>query len=79
MMGRTVEEAVQKALDQLGVGREDVEVDVLDEGRGGILGIGAAEAKVRVELRHGDVLDLSKETLETLLRGMGVSATVDIK
>jgi len=78
MMGRTVEEAVQKALDQLGVGREDVEVDVLDEGRGGILGIGAAEAKVRVELRHGDVLDLSKETLETLLRGMGVSATVDI-
>ena len=76
--GKTVEEAVQKALDQLGVDRDDVEVEVLDEGRGGILGIGSAEAKVRVELLHGDVVDLSKETLETLLRGMGVQATVDL-
>ena len=57
---------------------DDVEVDVLDEGRGGILGIGSAEARVRVELLHGDVVDLSKETLETLLSGMGVDATVDL-
>jgi len=46
--GKTVEEATQKALEQLGVSREEVEVTVVKEGRRGILGLGAEEAKILV-------------------------------
>ncbi len=47
--GKTVEEAVQKALQRLGLGREEVKVTVLKEGKHGILGLGTEEAVVRVE------------------------------
>jgi spoIIIJ-associated protein len=45
-----VDEAVQIALDQLNVSRDKVKVVVLSEGRSGILGLGAEEARVSVEL-----------------------------
>jgi spoIIIJ-associated protein len=45
---RTVEEAIQIALDQLGVSRDQVEISVVKEGKAGILGIGSDEAVVRV-------------------------------
>ncbi len=55
---RTVDEAVTIALDQLSASRNEVKVDVLSEGRSGILGIGAEEARVRVELlASGNVAD----------------------
>ncbi|MBM3940742.1 MAG: protein jag, partial [SAR202 cluster bacterium] len=46
--GRTVEEAIEIALLELGADRAEVAVDVLSKGRTGILGIGAEPAKVRV-------------------------------
>jgi spoIIIJ-associated protein len=48
--GKTVEEATQKALEQLGVSREEVEVTVVKEGKRGVLGLGAEEAVVKVQL-----------------------------
>lgn len=78
MTGRTVEEAIEKALKQLGVEREDVEIVVVDEGRAGILGLGSQPALVRVQLRSADVVDLAKETIEGLLRAMGVAAFVSL-
>jgi spoIIIJ-associated protein len=45
-----VEEATQKALEQLGVSREEVEVTVVKEGKRGVLGLGAEEAVVKVQL-----------------------------
>lgn len=77
--GKTVEDALDKALSQLGVGRDEVEVVVVDKGRAGVFGIGAEEARVRVQLKQSeplDPIDLAKETIESLLRAMGVSATV---
>ena len=47
---KTVEEAIQLALEELGASRDEVEVDVLSEGKRGILGVGAEEATVRVRL-----------------------------
>lgn len=44
----TVEEAVEAGLAQLGLKRNDVIVDVIDEGSKGILGLGAREAVVRL-------------------------------
>ena len=46
--GKTPEEAIEAALDQLGVGRDEVEIDVVSAGRGGLLGIGSEPAVVRV-------------------------------
>ena len=47
---KTVDDAVQRALHQLGMTRSQVDVTVLSEGRPGIFGIGATEAEVRVSL-----------------------------
>jgi len=48
---KTVDEAVEQALRQLGVPRSEVEIVVLKEGRLGFLGFGAEDAVVRVALR----------------------------
>ena len=50
--GRTVDEAVDAALDELGVHAEDVEVEILEEPKPGFLGrFGGSEARIRVRLK----------------------------
>lgn len=46
--GRTVDEAIREALLRMGLRREEVEVTVIQEPRGGILGLGRRQAIVRV-------------------------------
>ena len=46
--GKTVEEAVNNALRQLGVDRSEVDVEVVNQGRPGILGFGGEPARVVV-------------------------------
>lgn len=46
--GADIESAVQAALAQLGLGREQVKVDVLEEPKRGLLGLGNKLARVRV-------------------------------
>ena len=82
----TVELAVEEALEQLGLTRNEVEVTVLSEGRGGILGMGAHDARVRVTpvapttvpiTRPSEVGERAKAILQDLLARMGLeSATV---
>ena len=51
----TVEEAVEKGLDQLGLPKDAITVEVLDEGQGGFLGIGSRQVRVRLSLKdHPD-------------------------
>ena len=45
---RTVEEAIEQGLAELGVPREQAEVEILEPGRGGLLGLGAQDALVRL-------------------------------
>jgi len=49
----SVDEAVERGLDQLGLPRDAVTVEVLDEGQGGFLGIGARQVRVRLTLNEG--------------------------
>ena len=51
--GKNIEEATRKALEQLGVTEDEVDVEILEEGAKGFLGIGQAPARVRVTLREG--------------------------
>ena len=46
--GKTEEEAIQNALAQLGMDRDDVSVEILERAKSGFLGMGAKPARVRV-------------------------------
>ncbi len=89
--GKTVEEAVQNALARLGVSQEEIKVIVLKEGRHGILGLGAEEARIRVELMASDpsesapedadnsIAETATDVVEKLLSLLGVSASVVVE
>jgi spoIIIJ-associated protein len=49
--GDTIDQAIEKALKILGVERDRISVDILSEGKKGILGFGAQKARVRASLR----------------------------
>ena len=49
-VGRTIDEATQTALEELGLERDDIFVEVLEEPQKGFLGLGGKEARIRVEL-----------------------------
>jgi spoIIIJ-associated protein len=83
----SVEEAVEAALAELGVSEQEVDVDVLQEPRSGLLGIGAQPAEVLVRVRR-PVMEVSEEELEEqaevaaeflegMLTRMGVTADVE--
>ena len=46
--GKTEDEAIRKALAQLGMDRDDVSVEILERAKAGFFGFGASPAKVRV-------------------------------
>lgn len=46
--GKTEEEAIRKALEQLHMDRDDVSVEILERAKSGFLGIGSSPARVRV-------------------------------
>jgi spoIIIJ-associated protein len=85
--GASVEEAVEAALAELGVSEQEAEIEVLQEPRGGFLGLGSQQAVVRVRVRRAveepdeEVLeeqgDLAADFLEELLRRMGIEAAVE--
>ncbi len=49
--GRSVADALEAALDELGVHEEDVEVEVLEEPKSKFLGLRTTEARIRVRLK----------------------------
>ena len=52
--GKTIELAIEAALTQLGLERDDVSVQVLAQAKAGFLGIGAAPAKIQVTYEAPD-------------------------
>ena len=65
--GTTVELAISSALTALGVTRDEVEVEVINQGRKGFLGFGAKEAEVTVTIMNFEepsVLEEAKPLME---------------
>ncbi len=59
----SVDEAVEQGLDQLGLPRDAVSVEVIEEGKGGFLGIGNRKVRVRLSIAN----ESPKEKKESLL------------
>ena len=81
----TVEEAVEAALSELGVTEQEARIEVLQEPRGGFLGVGSQEALVRVSVKSADVdvedleeqADAAADFVEELLSRMDIDATAE--
>jgi spoIIIJ-associated protein len=54
VIAQTVEEAIEQGLNDLGLPREAVEIEILDEGGKGMLGIGSRQARVRISVIADD-------------------------
>lgn len=77
--GRTVDDAVMEALIQLGTTRDNVEIEVLDEGSKGLLGIfGTKDAKVRVT-RKVDPMEVAEKFLKSIFSEMKLFVHIDCK
>ena len=50
----TIEEAIEKGLSDLGLPRESVEVEILDEGSKGLFGLGNRQARIRLTVKSGE-------------------------
>jgi spoIIIJ-associated protein len=83
---KTVDEAIAQALDELNTTREEVKITILSEGKsGGLFGIGAEEAKVKVErlikitdivAPSEEIISIAAETLDKLVKLMEVDGQV---
>lgn len=52
MIAPTPEEAIENALAQLGLTEDDVDVEILDSGSKGLLGLGGRQARVRLTVKR---------------------------
>lgn len=80
---KTVDEAIRLALEQLGVSRDQVEVTVLKKGRGGVLGMGAEEASIKVRLLSAttdevDPVEVARQVLEDLIKSMKITGDISV-
>ena len=74
MTGATEEEAIAKALAQLGLDRDDVSVEVLERPKKGFLGIGSVPAKVKLTYEGADEPAPVKEAEPVRTQAAPVSA-----
>ncbi|MCR4943119.1 MAG: protein jag [Clostridium sp.] len=79
MTGKNVDEALEKALHQLNATKDEVKVEIIDEGVKGFLNIiGSKPAKVRVTLKKNYV-DEAKEFLKNVFDKMNVKAEIFVE
>ncbi len=77
--GKTVSEAIISACEELGVSRNDVEIEVIREASKGVLGIGERLARVKVSVTNEMVSDKglkSKKVLENILKYLVSASSV---
>ena len=77
----TVEEALEEAEERLEMKRDRFEVEVIKEGKSGILGIGGEEAVIKVRPLPSveeDLVKIAREVLDNLLNLLGVTAEVEV-
>ncbi len=76
--GRTVDEAIAEALKELNVDRDEVEIEIIDQGSKGILGIGSKPCKIIVK-KTIDFEKRARRFLREVIASMGMSAEIGIE
>lgn len=74
--GKSVEEAIKAALDELGCELDDVEVEIVDEGSKGILGFRTKMAVVKVSLKLSPE-DQARRVVDEILQKMKIDYQID--
>ncbi len=84
--GKTIDQALEKALKELGARKEDVDIEVLSETHGGLLGLfGGKMVRIRVTTRGqraagaGDNAAIIRSIIGELLGFMGVEHNLSIE
>ncbi len=73
--GESVQEAVDVALQELGVGSDEVEVEIIEEANKGLLGLRKGRAKVLVTVKDHE--QASRAVIEELIQALGIDVTVE--
>ena len=77
--GKTVEEALEAALAELGVDRDQVEYKVVEAPSKALFGLlGGREAKVEVVLKKVNPVDTARAFLEKVTRAMGLAVSMSV-
>lgn len=77
---KTVQEAISIALEELGAQREDVEINIIEEGAKGLFGIGGKNARVQVRLKgagHEDGVEFLRSVFEKMNVSVNIEKTED--
>lgn len=75
---KTYDEAVTDALVQLGATSDQVEIEVIDKGSSGFLGIGAKPVKIRVRKNHTPDVYLN-QFLSDIFKAMNLEVKINIQ
>lgn len=75
---KTKEEAIELALNELGATEDEVQIEVVEEGSKGFLGLGGKDALVKVTLLPNPERR-AKEFLADIFKIMGEDVTIDTK
>lgn len=76
--GKTVDEAIEKGLKELGITREEAEIQILEEPSKGLFGlIGSKPAKVEIEVKVDPVKEATN-FLSLILAQMGITASIQV-
>lgn len=77
-VSKTVDGALAEALNELGVSKEQVEVEVIEEPSKGLFGlIGTKDAKIQVTVKY-DPVERAREFLSQVLDSMGIKANLEL-
>jgi spoIIIJ-associated protein len=76
--GRTIDEAVAAALIKMGAARDEVEVEIIQEPRPALLGLGGREARVRITKRR-IASDECRDFTTAVLERMGYDVDVEAR
>lgn len=77
--GKTVDEALQAGLAELGLPLERVDVEVLEEASKGLFGlIGGKPARIRITVKELYAADVARAFLDNVIKAMGIDVTIEM-
>lgn len=73
---KSIDEAIEAALTELNISKEDADIDIIDEGSKGFLGLGAKDAVVRVSVKAPEIAK-AKEFLGDIFKAMNMEVEIN--